>query len=181
MARVRGLRLVNSYILTRLLFPEAFGQMILVTTVIVGITMLSDIGLAPSVIQSVRGDEPGFLNTAWTLQVLRGIGLWFLALLLAWPAAHIYHDSRLTLVLSVLALSTIITGFNSTNILTLARHMSVRLQFIIEVHHPNRRAGCHHHLGLLLSLRLGAGRRKSRLEPIQASPQSFLVHSGNSQ
>jgi len=128
----QGLRLVNSYILTRLLFPEAFGQMTLVTTLIVGITMLSDIGLAPSVIQSSRGDEPGFLNTAWTMQVMRGTGLWIFALLLAWPAAHFYHDSRLTLVLSVLALSTVITGFNSTNILTLSRHMSVRLQFVME-------------------------------------------------
>src|ERR1700722_3775887 len=68
----QGLRLVNSVILTRLLFPEAIGQMTLVTTLIVGITLLSDIGLAPSVIQSQRGDEPDFLNTAWTLQAIRG-------------------------------------------------------------------------------------------------------------
>ena len=128
----QGLRLVNSYILTRLLLPEAFGQMTLMTTLIVGITMLSDFGLGPSVIQSSRGDEPAFLNTAWTMQVMRGAGLWIFALLLAWPAAHFYRDPRLTLVLSVLAIGTVIAGFNSTNILTLSRHMSVRLQFVIE-------------------------------------------------
>ena len=128
----QGLRLVNSYILTRLLFPEAFGQMTLVTTLIVGITMLSDIGLAPSVIQSPRGDEPGFLNTAWTLQAMRGGALWLGALLLAGPAAKFYHDPHLLPILTVLALSTVITGFNSTNILTLSRHMGVRMQFLIE-------------------------------------------------
>ena len=126
------LRLVSSYILTRLLLPEAFGQMTLVTTLIVGITMLSDLGLGPSVIQSSRGDEPAFLNTAWTMQAMRGAGLWILALLLAWPVAHFYRDPRLTLVLSVLAIGTVMTGFNSTNILTLSRHMSVRLQFVVE-------------------------------------------------
>lgn len=128
----QALRLVNSYILTRLLFPEAFGQMILITTVIVGITMLSDIGLAPSVIQSARGDEPAFLNTAWTLQVMRGVALWIFALLLAWPAARFYHDPSLRSLLAVLALSTLVTGFNSTRLLTLSRHMGVRLQFVIE-------------------------------------------------
>lgn len=128
----QGVRLVNSYILTRLLLPEAMGQMTLVTTLIVGITMLSDIGLAPSVIQSKRGDEPSFLNTAWTLQVLRGGGLWLLALLLAWPAAMFYHDPRLTLIFAVLAISTVIQGLNSTSLLTISRHMGVKMQFFVE-------------------------------------------------
>ena len=128
----QGLRLVNSYILTRLLLPEAMGQMTLVTTLIVGITMLSDIGLAPSVIQSPRGDEPDFLNTAWTLQVLRGGALWILALLLAWPAAMFYHDPRLTMIFSVLAISTLLQGLNSTSLLTISRHMAVRMQFFVE-------------------------------------------------
>ena len=50
--------------------------MTLLTTVLVGLNLFSHIGLGDSVIQSPRGDEPLFLNTAWTLQVIRGIGLW---------------------------------------------------------------------------------------------------------
>ena len=128
----QALRLVNSWVLTRLLFPAAFGRMTLVTTLIVGITLLSDIGLAPSVIQSKRGDEPSFLNTAWTLQVLRGGALWLAACLLAWPAAAFYHDRTLLAVLPVLALSTLMTGFNSTSLLTLSRHMGVRRMFYFD-------------------------------------------------
>ena len=128
----QALRLVNSWVLTRLLFPAAFGQMTLVTTLIVGITLLSDIGLAPSVIQSQRGDEPAFLNTAWTLQVLRGGALWLVACMLAWPAAAFYHDRTLLAVLPVLALSTLMTGFNSTSLLTLSRHMGVRRMFYFD-------------------------------------------------
>ncbi len=126
------LRVVNSLILTHLLMPTAFGEMTLVTTVIVGMTMLSDIGLEPSVIQSPRGDDPKFLNTAWTLQSIRGCILWTIALALAWPAASFYHDPRLLLVLPVLALSTLISGLFSINLLTLARHMSVRRLFAID-------------------------------------------------
>jgi O-antigen/teichoic acid export membrane protein len=128
----QSLRVVNSLVLTRLLVPSAFGQMTLVTTVIVGITLLSDIGLGPSIIQSARGDDPRFLNTAWTLQVIRGTVMWMVALLLSWPAARFYHDPTLLKVLPVLALSMILTGFNSTNLLTLSRHMGVRRLFAID-------------------------------------------------
>ena len=128
----QGLRVVNSLVLTRLLVPEAFGQMTLVSTLIVGITLLSDIGLAPSVIQSKRGDEPKFLNTAWTLQAIRGMGMWLVALLLTWPAAIFYHDRTLLGVLPVLALNMLLTGLNSTNLLTQSRHMGVRRLFYFD-------------------------------------------------
>jgi O-antigen/teichoic acid export membrane protein len=126
------LRLGNSLILTRLLLPQALGEMTLVITVIVGMGMLSDIGLEPSVIQSARGDEPTFLNTAWTLQAMRGGMLWVAALVLAWPAAKFYHDPTLKYVLPVLALSMVLGGFFSTNLLTLSRHMGVRRHFAID-------------------------------------------------
>ena len=128
----QSLRLVNSWILTRLLVPAAFGEMTLVMTLIVGISLLSDIGLAPSVIQSPRGDEPKFLNAAFSLQALRGGILWVLALALAWPAAWFYGDRSLLYVLPVLALTVLIDGVTSTNMLSLSRHMEVRRIFAID-------------------------------------------------
>lgn len=127
-----GLRVVSSLVLTRLLAPVYFGEMTLLTTLIVGINLLSDIGLAPSVIQSPEGDEPDFLNTAWTIQVLRGVVLMFVALILSWPMAVFYHDPKLKVFLPVLALSTLIGSFNSTNLLSLARHLGVRRLFLID-------------------------------------------------
>lgn len=126
------LRVVSSLVLTRLLLPAYFGEITLVTTLIVGINLLSDIGLTPSVIQSPHGDEPTFLNTAWTLQVVRGVALWLIAVALSWPTALFYHDPKLKYLLPVLALSTLISGFNGTGLLTLARHMGVRRLFAID-------------------------------------------------
>ena len=128
----QALRLANSLILTHLLAPEAFGQVTLVMTLVVGITMLSDIGLRPSIIQSTRGDEPRFLNTAWTLQVMQGLGLWVVALAMTWPASKFYHNPSMKLVLPALALSMAVTGFNSTNLLSLSRHMGVRRLFLLD-------------------------------------------------
>jgi O-antigen/teichoic acid export membrane protein len=126
------LRVVSSLVLTRLLLPAYFGEITLVTTLILGINLLSDIGLAPSVIQSPRGDDPVFLDTAFTLQALRGVALWIVSLLLAWPMAVFYHDAKLKALLPVLGLCTLLSGFNSTNLLTLSRHMGVRRLFAID-------------------------------------------------
>lgn len=127
-----GLRVVSSLVLTRLLLPAYFGELTLVFTVITGVSLLSDIGLGPSVIQSARGDDPVFLNTVWTLQVLRGVMLWLIALMLTWPTVIFYHDPQLKFLLPAVALGTLISSFNSTNLLTLSRHIGVRRLFAID-------------------------------------------------
>jgi O-antigen/teichoic acid export membrane protein len=128
-----ALRVVNSLVLTRLLMPESFGLMTLVTTLIVGISLISDIGLGPSVIQSPRGDEPVLLNTVWTLQVLRGLGIFAVSLMLAWPMSLIYHEPRLMALLPALGLNVVISSFNSTNLLSMSRHMGVRRLFLLDI------------------------------------------------
>ena len=67
------LRLGSNLILTRILFPEAFGLMALVQVVLAGTEMFSDFGIRGSIVQSSRGDDPVFLNTAWTVQIGRGV------------------------------------------------------------------------------------------------------------
>ena len=127
-----GMRVISSLVLTRILLPAYFGEMILVSTLIMGINLLSDVGLSPSVIQSPRGDDPLFLNTAWTIQALRGVTLWLVSFLICKPLSLYYHDRSLIYLLPVLALSTLLSGFNNTNLLTLARHMGVRRLFAID-------------------------------------------------
>ena len=128
-----GLRVVNSLVLTRLLMPESFGLMALVSTLVVGIGLISDIGLAPSVIQNPRGDEPTLLNTVWTLQILRGLGIFAVSLILAWPMSLIYHEPRLMGLLPALGATVVISSFNSTNLLSMSRHMGVRRLFLLDI------------------------------------------------
>ena len=128
-----ALRVVNSLILTRLLMPEYFGLMTLVSTLVTGISLLSDIGLGPGVVQNARGDDPVLLNTAWTLQVLRGLGIFIVILIMAWPMSLIYHDSRLIWLMAALGVNNVINAFNSTNLLSMSRHMGVRRVFILDI------------------------------------------------
>lgn len=118
-------RLGSSLILTRLLFPEAFGLMTLVGVVMIGLQMFSDIGIGPSIIQSKRGSDPVFLNTAWTLQVIRSIGLALIAFALAWPVARFYEKPALLGLLPIVALTVMVNGFQTTAMFTLNREMNL--------------------------------------------------------
>jgi O-antigen/teichoic acid export membrane protein len=128
-----ALRVLNSVVLTHLLMPESFGLVTLVSTLVTGISLLSDIGLNSSVIQSPRGDDPVFLNTAWTVQVLRGLGIFVVALLLSWPMSLFYHDPRLIWLLPALALNIVVQAFWSTGLLSMSRHMGVRRVFLLDI------------------------------------------------
>src|SRR4028119_542476 len=108
------LRFGSNLILTRLLIPDVFGLMALVYVFISGLHLFSDLGIGVSVIQNKRGDDPVFLNTAWTLQVVRGGFLWVCSLLIAWPVSHFYEERQLLWLIPVVALTTVISGFNST-------------------------------------------------------------------
>ena len=119
------LRLGSNLILTRLLFPEAFGMMALVTVVMIGLMMFSDVGIGPAILGDRRGDDPRFLDTAWTIQVVRGALLWGVTWALAWPLAAFYRAPELTQLLPVAGLTLLIAGFNPTRIETANRHLAL--------------------------------------------------------
>lgn len=127
------IRLGSNLILTRLLFPEAFGLMALVMLFLQGLQMFSDLGVNPSIMQSKRGDEPHFLNTAWTVQIARGVVLWLATILLAIPVSRFYNEPQLAQLLPVAGLALLISGFNSTRINFAHRHMKIGRVTLIEI------------------------------------------------
>jgi O-antigen/teichoic acid export membrane protein len=122
--------------MTRLLVPDMFGVMAIANMVIMGLALFSDLGLRQNIIQSKRGSDPAFLNTAWIIQIFRGIVLWFIALIVSlfvFLADHIgmipknsaYADSRLPYVIAILSFGWLIGGFQSTKALEASRNLSL--------------------------------------------------------
>lgn len=131
-------RLGLNIVLAALLFEEAFALMAIVAAVMMGLGMFSDIGLQQNVIQSPRGDDPDFLNTAWTLQVIRGALLGGVSAVLAWPLALLYGANdpvayELRWLIPLAALSAVIDGFRSSSALSAARHLHVGQLIRIDV------------------------------------------------
>jgi O-antigen/teichoic acid export membrane protein len=117
----QAFRLANSLILTRLLTPHDFGVMNIVNVVLQGLQMFSDVGIRPSIIQSKRGDDPVFLNTAWTMSAIRGVFLWFIACIAAWPVSLFFGEKILFYIIPVSGLTALFSGLISTSMATANR------------------------------------------------------------
>jgi O-antigen/teichoic acid export membrane protein len=120
------LRFGTSLVLARLLSPNLFGLMALVTVFITGLNLFSDLGIAPSVIRSQRNEDPAFVNTAWTVQVVRSGGIWVCCWILAWPVSHFYQEPQLLWLFPIVGLNSFIHGFYSTGLYLLNRQLSVK-------------------------------------------------------
>lgn len=127
------LRLGGNLILTRLLFPEAFGMMAIINVACYGMTVLVDMGLGQSIVQNERGNDPEFVNTAWTLQIILGFLIWFGLSALALPIATLYSVPQLAIMLPVVGLGSTISGFNSTKLYTAQRNLEAKSVTLIEV------------------------------------------------
>jgi O-antigen/teichoic acid export membrane protein len=129
-------RLGSSLLMTRLLVPEMFGVMSIAMTLMTGLAMFSDLGLRPSIIQNPRGGDPAFLNTAWLIQIFRGLLLFGMGLCISLfilaaihfglvPRNSVYADPLLPSVVGAISLSTLITGFQSTKFAEASRELSL--------------------------------------------------------
>lgn len=138
------LRLGSNLLMARLLIPEMFGVIAIASMVMYGLAMVSDIGLGPSIVQSKRGSDPLFLNTAWTVQIRRGVLIWLAALAASLvigqanrvgivPVASVYANQQLPYAIAVLACGPAISGFESTKLFEASRSLAVRRLTQIEI------------------------------------------------
>lgn len=129
----QAIRLASNLILTRLLFPDAFGLMALVTMFVLGVVMMTDVGLTPSIMQSKRGDDPEFLNTAWSVKMLLHSMYFVVICLLAWPAAQFYDAPQLVQLMPAVGASLLIGGLVSPNIEHAQRHIRLGKVTVVEL------------------------------------------------
>ncbi|MCO5169809.1 MAG: oligosaccharide flippase family protein [Planctomycetes bacterium] len=132
------LRLAGNVVLAGLLFPEAFGLMAICGVVVQGLWLFSDVGTGPAIVQSERGDDPAFLDTAWTLQLLRGAVLCLISAALAWPVAAFYGASDplardLVFYLPAVGLTAVLDGGASSRMHSYSRHLRVRELTLLEL------------------------------------------------
>ena len=123
------IRLVSGPLLAYLLTPEDFGTVALVTVFVTALYAFADVGIEQAIIQNPRGDEEVFLNTAWTLHIVRGLLLWLGCCAIAFPVFWIFRDKGnahyLLAMLPVAGLNPLLAGFNATRLFSLSRHLQL--------------------------------------------------------
>ena len=124
-------RLGTNIILSRMLTPGVFGIMVIVNSIRYGVELLTDVGVEQNIVRHKDGLTPAFLNTAWTIQILRGVLLTAVFLALSVPLAGFYGiDVRVFLLISF---APFLNALHSTAIFALVKGMEVRRRNLFEL------------------------------------------------
>jgi PST family polysaccharide transporter/lipopolysaccharide exporter len=125
----RALQLVLLVILARLLSPTDFGLMGIALLTLNALRRLSRIGLQDALIYNIADNVDAYLNTAWTVEVVRGIGLASIAYLSAPFVAMFFGEPRALDVIRVIAVSPILNGFRNPAVVYFKKNLDFHKQF----------------------------------------------------
>ena len=137
-------RLLSNLILTRLLVPDMFGVMAIASTIMTGLSLISDTGIRQYIFWSKEGLNKDVLNTAWTMQIIRGVLICTSMLLLAFGLHTVveigwlkqgsaYTHPMLPTTLAALSICAIFRGFESTKGFELNRKLAMGYIVTIDV------------------------------------------------
>lgn len=103
----RGLGVISTLVLVRLLGPGDFGLIALATSFTGVIDALSNLSVHEAIIREPAADRAMY-DTAFTMNLIRGVLTTVLIAAAAMPVADFFHEPRLVPVLLVLALANLI-------------------------------------------------------------------------
>jgi O-antigen/teichoic acid export membrane protein len=125
----RGAGLGKIAFLARLLAPGDFGVMAIAMIVVAWTEHFTQTGLKDALIQK-PGAVRGYLDTFWTVQVLRSVGLALLMVILA-PAAGSFFDApSATPVVRAVALVVFLRGFVNPAVVYFRKDLDFRGEFV---------------------------------------------------
>jgi lipopolysaccharide exporter len=129
---MRVLGLVSTLVLVRLIQPADFGIIALATSFMQTLDGMLTLGTEEAVI---RETSPGrtFYDTAFTLNLLRGLSVALLVAVLAYPAADFFADPRLGPVLLFVACLPVLDGFANIGAVDFRRDFAFHKEFAIMV------------------------------------------------
>jgi lipopolysaccharide exporter len=129
---MRVLGLISTLVLVRLLVPADFGLLALAASFAQTVDGMMLLGTEEAVIRQIAPDRAVY-DTAWTLNVMRGVSVAIIVLASAIPAANFFNDQRLITVLVVVALPPLFDGLSNIGTVDFRREMRFEKEFAIMV------------------------------------------------
>jgi lipopolysaccharide exporter len=121
-------RLLRLTILARLLAPEDFGLMGVALLALGCLEIFTETGLQTTLIQR-SGDIQPYLDTAWTIQVLRGICITVLVYAVAGPLAGLFGNVQAAPVVTWVGVIALLRGFTSPAVVHFNRALDFKRLF----------------------------------------------------
>jgi lipopolysaccharide exporter len=128
----KGIGLISTLILVRLLAPEAFGLAAIASTAYDTLNAISDLSFALALVK-MKAPTRAQYDTAWTLTVLRGFAIGGLIFLSAPWIAEAMREPRLVNITRVMALYPIIWGFENIGLIDFQRDLRFDRLFFYDV------------------------------------------------
>jgi PST family polysaccharide transporter/lipopolysaccharide exporter len=125
-------RFGRNMLLTRLLFPEAFGMMAIIYSVGAVVYTLTEIGVKEALIQHPLGKDERYVNSAWWLAFGRGLGLYVVLFTAAPFLAKFYGNAQLAPLARVALLTTVFLGAQSSKAFVALKEMKFKRWAFIE-------------------------------------------------
>lgn len=125
----RGLGLISTLILVRLLTPDDFGLMSLAAAITATLNSASTLGIYNQIIRS-RTVTREFYDTGFTLSALRGLLIGAMVFSLSGPASSWFGDPRVRPILQIIAVIPIMEGMYSIGLVEYRRKLMLEKDFI---------------------------------------------------
>ena len=124
----RGLGLISTLILARLLVPHDFGVVAMAMSVIAVLELMGAFSFDLALIQNANAGRDQY-DTAWTFNLLFALVSALLLVVLALPMAHFYSEPRLESVMYWLALGMAVQGFENVGVVAFRKDMRFDKEF----------------------------------------------------
>lgn len=125
----RALQVVLLIVLARLLDPTDFGLMGIALLTLAALRRFSRVGFQEALIQRIEANVDDYLNTVWTVEFARGVGLATAVFLAAPFVAGLFSEPRAVAVLRVVALSPLLMGLRNPAVVYFKKDLAFHRQF----------------------------------------------------
>lgn len=125
------INIIRTIILARILSPNDFGLFGIALLAMSALETFSQTGFQQALVQK-KGDVTPYLDTAWTVQIVRGLFLAFLLFIIAPYAAAFFGEPRAVPLLKVLGLALIFQGFTNIGVIFFQKELEFSKQFIYQ-------------------------------------------------
>jgi len=119
---------IRFVVLGRILSKDDFGLMGIALLAMASLDNFTQSGIGDSIIQK-KGDVRNYLNSVWTIQVIRGLGLYFILYLLSPLVALIFNEPGSVDLIRTLGLILVFRGFVNPTVICFQKNLEFSKQF----------------------------------------------------
>lgn len=125
----RGLQLLAVIVLARVLSPAEFGVMMIALLVLAGFEQLSQVGIDQALIYNESDDVDDYLDTAFTIKLVRGVVIAAVLFVGGNPVANFLGEPSAGPLIQAIGIASLIFGLQNPAVVYMQKNLEYHRQF----------------------------------------------------